>query len=198
MASTGFTIAGSGANSDPGSGTAWTGPGNVTADDGTVANVSGLATAGDTTQYLHATNFGFAIPSGATIDGIEVRLNKYKNTSGGAVIDDLDVILIKGGTRSGTGKDGADWPADATNNEDYGSSSDLWGTTLTDTDVNASNFGVAIRAECRSSGASRVARLDAVWINVHYTEGGGETVTIDKWYRPPPERLREITSVVGY
>ena len=56
------------------------------------------------------------------------------------------IKLIKGGTISGDEKStGAliTFGPPYVNN-DWGSSSDLWGLTLSDTDVNASNFGVGI------------------------------------------------------
>lgn len=46
---------------------------------------------GFTTQYLHATNFGFAIPSGATIDGIVVEVEA--RTSGAPEVDHVRITV---------------------------------------------------------------------------------------------------------
>lgn len=62
---------------------------------------------------------------------------------------DHTVQLIKGGSFVGSNKalTGTVYPTSAANSPIYGSPFDLWGTTLTPTDVNASNFGVAIRSQ---------------------------------------------------
>src|SRR3990167_6323709 len=38
-------------------------------------------------QGLRASNFGFAIPTGATIDGIVVKIERLKSGAGGSVTD---------------------------------------------------------------------------------------------------------------
>lgn len=69
-------MAGTGATA--GFGIAWTNPGNVTADDGSYATCTGPGTS----QRLEATNFGFALPSGATIIGVypEFKMHASSNT----------------------------------------------------------------------------------------------------------------------
>jgi hypothetical protein len=78
---------------------------------------------------------------------------------------DARVRIVKGGTIGSTDKaSGSAWPgSDAY--ETYGSSSDLWGETWTDSDINDSGFGMAIAA----SGTCE-ARIDHIEITVHYTE----------------------------
>jgi len=173
MASTGLTIAGAGANNADAGDDAWANPGNVTADDGTNASSGGLK--GETSQYLHATNFGFSLPTGAVPTGIEVRVQRLQSVGGGTpTIKDHTIQLIKAGSRAGDNK--ADlattWPSSATN-KDYGGATDLWGTTWTAAQINASNFGVAVRAEetFATSGSIADARVDAIWINVTYRIG---------------------------
>lgn len=156
--------------SDSGVGTlAWTNPDRVVASDDSKANAS--STANVTTHYLKATNFGFSIPSGATINGVTVEIERMttNNTAARNTIDNI-VKLVKGGTISGTDK--ADvvskWPiADAY--ATYGGASDLWGLTLTDSDVNASTFGIAISANTTSDGATINARIDHIRITIDYT-----------------------------
>lgn len=124
-------------------------------------------------DWVKATNFGFAIPSGATIDGIVVEIERKAST---AAFNgkDKSVMLVKGGTISSTDKKNAsNWPtSDAY--QTYGGATDLWGLTLTDTDVNASNFGVAIAVQTDGTGKSGwLASIDHIRITVYYTDGGG-------------------------
>jgi hypothetical protein len=57
------------------------------------------------------------------------------------------VQIIKGGSRAGSNKATGSLPTDSGNEayQTFGASNDLWGTTWTDTDINASNFGVSLR-----------------------------------------------------
>ena len=169
MADTGWVIAGTGANNADAGNVAWSSPGNITADDGTRASCT---LTGNTSQYLHATNFGLSLPAGATVLGVEVRVQRSVAIFTSS--KDHTIQLIKGGTRSGDNKadTSTNWPTSDTN-ADYGGPSDLWGLSLSESDVEASNFGVAIRAQNSASGATRV---DAVWIRVTYAvygEGAG-------------------------
>lgn len=155
---------------DSGVGTlAWTNPDRVVASDDSKANAS--STANITTHYLKATNFGFSIPTGATIDGVTVEIERMttNNTAARNTIDNI-VKLVKGGTISGTDK--ADtvtkWPiADAYGS--YGGAADLWGLSLSYSDVNATDFGVAISANTTSDGATINARIDHIRITINYT-----------------------------
>lgn len=151
----------------------WTNPGNAAASDNSYATKI-CSTSGSSSNTLQATNFGFSIPSGATINGITVEIER-KSNRGSPTLVDASVKLIKGGTVSGTDKASAStWPtADAY--ATYGSSSDLWGLTLTDSDVNASNFGVSLRVKQSPTGGklTATANVDHIRITVTYTGGGG-------------------------
>jgi len=126
-------------------------------------------------HYLKATNFGFAIPSGATINGVSVSIERKKIVGNPNSVRDSVIKLVKGGTVSGTNKSaGATW----SNTEGvvtFGGASDLWGLSLTDSDVNASNFGVVISAELVVIiGKSACnAYVDFISITIDYTTGGG-------------------------
>lgn len=159
----------------------WTSPGSAAASDNAYASrtVSDVVTS---TRELNATGFGFSIPSGATINGVVVEIEKSRTSTSGSQ-SDLAVQLVKGGTVSGSNKAAAgDWPTtDAYTT--YGTSADLWSLSLTDTDINASNFGVVIRAQ--SSGLSgekgtNQIRVDHIRITVYYTEGGGGGGTVGR------------------
>jgi hypothetical protein len=131
------------------------------------------APSGLNTHYLKLTDFGFNVPVGATITGVQATIIRRNGSSsgfggsggGGAVMDNL-VKLVKGGSIVGTDHSNlVHWPADFTGIS-YGGTADMWGTTLTDTDVNASDFGIAISADEDAGGQ---ARIDAVRLKVSYT-----------------------------
>ncbi|MBK7172938.1 MAG: T9SS type A sorting domain-containing protein [Bacteroidales bacterium] len=143
---------------------AWTNPTRVTADDN---SYSSAAVNNSTSNYLKATGYGFAIPSGATINGITVTIGRYGTTGSGADVRDNVVKLVKGGTIVGNNLavTGTDW----TNSEtavNYGSTSNLWGTTWTSSDINASDFGVVLAV---NSTNSRTANVDYIRVSITYT-----------------------------
>lgn len=172
MATAGPNASGTQANTDRGVlNVAWSNLANVASSNDSRASSSVTTSASATPcDYLDLTNFGFAVPSGATINGITVAIERSAST--GNVQDDT-VQLIKGGTASGTNKadTGTDWPATASEaSVNYGGAADLWALSLTDTDVNASNFGVRISAKTASAGAN-IPEIDFVSITITYSPG---------------------------
>lgn len=145
-----------------GTGSVWSGTSNVFASDNTYASSLGV-TADDTTQFLDITSFGFAIPGGAVITGVEVAV-EVKSTG---TVETRLVRLIVGGTAGGTNLSGSEvWPgSDAAIT--YGGASELWGLTPSAFDVNAGNFGVRLQATQVSAGAQ--ASVDHVTIKVYYS-----------------------------
>jgi hypothetical protein len=147
---------------DSGTGTtAWSNPGNVTTEDGVFATctLGGLFSS----HYLDATNFGFSIPAGATINGISVE---WKRMSGSGDIHDNAVRIIKGGTVGATDKSVAGNWSTTLGYQSYGGSSDLWGQSWTASDINASNFGAALAA---TTNGGDTASVDYCRITVTYT-----------------------------
>ncbi len=122
-------------------------------------------------KTLLLTNFGFEIPAGATIDGIEMQF--YRGDPDGSSYDNV-IQLIIGGSQTGNNKKVAgEWPASPGWSGSYGSSSDKWGTTPTAAQVNGSDFGVAIKANIEWYAK---ARIYAVKLTITYTEQvGGNT-----------------------
>ena len=130
-------------------------------------------------QYIKATNFGFSVPTGSTIDGIVVEVERkasqdINNTGYGT---DASVLIVQGGAETGTDK--ADttthWPtSDAY--KTYGSSSDLWGTSWTVAQINASDFGVSFACIAKAAilGTDSVDfSVDHIRITVYYTAASG-------------------------
>ncbi len=148
---------------------AWTNPGNAAASDDSWATAV-IGAAVTPSEYLKVTNFGFAIPSGATIDGITVTIERSATQANR--VNDSAVRIVKGGTIGSTDKGSAtNWPT-SDGSANYGGAADLWGETWAYTDINNSGFGAAISASSTGSG-TRTARIDLITITVTYTEGGG-------------------------
>lgn len=172
MASEGPRSGGTFANDNSFGSVAWSTPENAASSNDLFADLNIFG--GQTTQYLKVTNFGFSIPSGATIDGIVVSIERYASPNG--TTRDSRVRLVKGGTVQATDKaSGSAWPngsgASATAN--YGGAADLWSGTWTDSDINSSGFGVVLAATNIAAKDPESVAVDHITITVHYTEGGG-------------------------
>lgn len=157
--------------------TVWTDPGNVAASDDARAQANPLSGAANSSHYLKCTNFGFAIPSGATINGVTVAIERttFSAPDASHYTRDSVLSLVKGGTVSGYNK--ADTATSWTSTEttiSYGGAADLWGLTLTDSDVNASTFGVVLSVAQRDRFAQgNTGNVDLITITINYTAGGG-------------------------
>ncbi len=137
----------------------WNNPGNAAASDNAYATPSDLT---ELTDYLKATDFGFSISAGATIDGIVAEIEKKDDCTD---VHDTVVQLVKGGTITGNNKaSGAVWSATDTYTT-YGGSSDLWGLTFSTTDINATTFGMAFVAAPQACNIT----VDHMRITVYYT-----------------------------
>lgn len=154
---------------------AWSNPNNAKVSDNVYATAI-YNNAVDDAHYLKATNFGFSIPAGATINGILVEVQKKLGNAAESAVDQF-VKIVKGGAVGATNK--ADTTTEWSTTEaykSYGGSSDLWGTTWTPTDINASNFGFVITPQ-GGAGASVDAQVDHIRITVYYTETSPGTMT---------------------
>jgi len=113
---------------------------------------------------ISMTNWGFAIPSGAAITGIEVVV-KGASTAG-----TNNITLIKGGSTVGNTVDaaisGGSCPGNAAT---VGGASDTWGTTWSPSDLNASNFGVLYDPQYQGR------QFDGVQVIVHFLVVGDYT-----------------------
>jgi hypothetical protein len=98
------------------------------------------------------------------------RRNFTLLTLGSSTTTDNSILLVKGGTRVGTdhAATSVSWPGAAAT-ASYGAPNDMWGTTLTPTDVNASDFGVAISAKLVAQVLSVAfsAQIDEVKVTVY-------------------------------
>jgi len=145
----------------------WATTGNAISSNNSYATVS---VDGQTSNWLRCLNYGFTIPAGATIVGIELRVERRSSSTANGGSDDAGVRLVKGG---------AIQPTDYQTNTDYtttdtvatyGSPSDLWGNTWTPAEINAANFGAVFAATKPSgAGAAHTIRVDHMSITVYYT-----------------------------
>lgn len=120
-------------------------------------------------NYLKATNFGFAVPAGATIDGIEVNIERTRAI--GRVYDN-EVKIVKAGSIGTTDKSGgALWGGEdfSRTTATFGGADDLWGETWTADDINSGGFGVAFATKMTIVGGGGYAKVDHIQITVYYT-----------------------------
>jgi hypothetical protein len=117
------------------------------------------------TALLIVTGFTFpGLPANITITGFTVVVNRQ--TSSTNAIQDTRVSLVKAGVPVATNRAIAGaWPTTAAN-ATYGTgTTDLWGSTWLQTDLNAT-FGVAIQAQRISTNSTPT--INSVSVTVHY------------------------------
>lgn len=180
---------------DAGSGThAWTPPGEAAADDNVLASSSFAS--GASTQLLDASDFSFAIPDGAIIDGIQVHVDGLYLTS--PTSPEWSVQTVKGGTPSPGTRMAA--ITGGLETAILGHSSDLWGDAWTPADVNSSTFGVQVQAV--QSGSLSGVGVDDISITVHFSPdvklsdmGGGDWASAGTWTFGVPPTADEIAFI---
>jgi len=153
----------------------WSGTANTQALDGSFATAAPLIglLGSTTTDYLTITNLGFSIPNNYTICGVDVTVYRQftaiLSIAGGAT--DNSVRLIRGGAMMGNdyAKSSTAWPFGATTAANYGGATDLWGDAFLYSDINASNFGVAISANIVTAvlGLAPTAAIDQITVTVY-------------------------------
>lgn len=93
-----------------------------------------------------------------------------KQASGGAVgfVSDESIQLIQSGITVGNSKSGIGgaWGVNVETSV-YGNNSDVWGSSLTASDINNSNFGVRFRIQ-NSDSTSRNAFVGYIIMRVYY------------------------------
>lgn len=150
----------------------WTNPSLVMANDGSYAQGGSFGSADlpGITNYLVATNFGFEIPDGSVIVGIEFEIEKDVSVNTFSA-EDHAVRVVRDGVIGETDKGGTSWfsmspPVVAT----HGGSDDLWGETWTPALINASDFGIAISAEVINGAIAAIfyGRVDYITCSVTY------------------------------
>jgi hypothetical protein len=115
---------------------------------------------------LIVTNFDFGLPAGATIDGVECRVESSVNNSGTWT----QVVDLYDGAAIGTSKSTTGITSLTDEVRSYGGASDVWSATLTQAIINGSGFGVRVTANRTTGIGSARFEVDFVEARVHYTE----------------------------
>lgn len=152
---------------------AWANPGNAAASDNSRATAE-LKSGSGQSHLLKATNFGFSIPAGATINGIVVDLERSR--TGTLNCQDLRVSLYRAGVLQAANRASTALWGTADTTESHGGAADLWSASWTPSDINNSGFGAGAQA-VRNSGTGN-AQIDFISITVTYTGGGGQQVMV--------------------
>jgi hypothetical protein len=145
----------------------WSNVENVKVDDTSDATA---ATGFANSHYLKVTNFGFGIPAGSNIDGVIASIIRHGTVSYDC--KDVVVSLVVGGSVTGDNKGDTvnTWPVNP-GQKDYGGATEKWGCTLTDSVINASNFGIVLAATGTVSW--NVCSVQYMCLTVYYTPPAG-------------------------
>jgi len=172
MAVTSYKVAGAGSwEARAGSDGPWEHPDRVTAcDDSWASSDIGK---NDYSDWLRCVSFGFTvvdIPAGATINGIEVKIQRHQ----GIATDVIDSALYLRKTAGQVGDNKASavvWQETVDEEVTYGGAADTWNAGLVDTDVVSADFGVDLSA--LAGAVVSEGFIDCVSIRIYYTEAVG-------------------------
>lgn len=149
---------------------AWGSPGNITLTDGNFAAFSS-ANDGERSNYLQGFGYGFSLPSNAIIQGIVAQItHKASVANSNNNVNDAIVGLIKGGVVSGNNYASASRWTTGVGTIVYGTgATDLWGLSLQPSDVNATNFGLALQAQVNEKTGTITGSVDSFTLQIYYT-----------------------------
>lgn len=167
MAVTDWKFPGTCANVDRDGKEAWSNPDNAKTSNDSRATCTIIGVTYN--DWLRCTNFGFTtddVPSGATIDGFEVKIERKASSAN--KIKDSALYLRDSIEQVGDNKATDTLWTTSDVEEIHGASDDDWNAGLSDADVRDSSFGIDFSAYCTIDWYS--AQVDCVSIRVHYTE----------------------------
>jgi len=121
-----------------------------------------------TSNAINGYNYGFNIPGDATISGIAVSI-EHKSSEVNRTTDSSIFLTKDGNSLVGSNQaSGQKW---STNDEifSYGKVSDLWGTTWTPSEINATGFGVMASIVYGVGGGS-TGYIDNMRVTVYYDD----------------------------
>ena len=151
----------------------WVNPDNAKSSDDTYAVATFVdGDWDDESYYLKATNFGFSIPTGATINGISVDVEVKCEDDGGEMWFGMltrKSRIIKGGVIGDTDVAGdlVEWK-EIERTLTIGSDSELWDETWTSADINSSTFGFTITCSPNKGDYPNIAYVDSITMKVYY------------------------------
>lgn len=180
MTATGATSPGTMADDNTVGTLTWSNPNNAKVSDTNYTDAAADTAGVATTHYLKATNFNFAIPIVATINGILVEFQRTLNPIGAPPqIQDNEIKIVKAdGTIGTTNKSaGAEWVQPDTYIP-FGGAADLWNETWTAADINDIDFGVVISASLVRDKLETglTAKVNHIRITIYYTGGAAAAV----------------------
>lgn len=125
-----------------------------------------FAGTGDAQLYY---GFGFLIPTGATIQGVEVKLDAWvKTPPGGDACFEVGLSWNGGDTYTSGQK--TDMLTSTENTYTLGGSTDCWGRDWDPSEFSDENFRVKILAFTADTSANNL-RLDFIAVKIYYTQG---------------------------
>ena len=149
---------------------AWTTPTNaVGITNLTYATATGLDNT--SSQYLYVTNYGFAVPTSATINGVVVSPTR-KCSNAVNLSRDTNVFLVVNSVIGTANRATATQYTTSDVTEDHGGTNDTWGFTLTPADINSPQFGTVFSSYKIAAGVGVNITVDAIKITVYYTLAG--------------------------
>lgn len=168
MSETLLTFPGTAVNVAAGGTVAWSNATNARGDDDSLASVT--LTNGQTSQYISATNYGFSIPAGAVINGVQVYAEVHTNVATPVAF----VARLVNGTLIGNANPNTLVSLEDENNgvQFGGFPDDLWNYPLTSTVVNSSSFGVTFIIT-NNTGSTLTAFIDFIMMRIVYDTPGG-------------------------
>lgn len=117
------------------------------------------------TDRLNVYTFGANISSTATINGIIFSVLRKSSTP--VDVNDTEIYLMDNTTPKGNNKSITAIWSHVYTYASFGSSSDLWGASWTPAQINASTFGLVIKA--KASVISTIAYVDVIRVKIYYT-----------------------------
>ena len=146
----------------------WSNVNNAKVYDGSRTTADHQAAA-DISHYLKATNFGFAIPTGVTINGIIVEIRMDTGAPGANSCTQNVVKIVKAdGNLGSENKSQETALPNAATYVTFGSPTDLWSETWTAENINDIDFGVVLSTDTVEDQSGN-ANVDHIKITVHYT-----------------------------
>lgn len=135
--------------------------------------------ASDISRGIGTIVLGFSLPTDATVDGIEVSVERKASATGD--IRDKHLVLTKDASTfasSDKADSGTSWPtSDAS--VAYGGPADKWGLSWTASEINHNGFGYAISAYNNHGVDPGTAYVDQVQVTVYYTEAATTATVAD-------------------
>jgi large repetitive protein len=119
------------------------------------------------TNYLRSRNFSFNIPTGSTIDGIYVAIERHATDAN--YVHDNAVQLVYNSSRVGDNKASATKYGTSDAWAYYGGSTDKWGRTWTVAEINSATFGVDLQCCHEHADYNHYPYVDHVKLVIYYT-----------------------------